>query len=243
MMNTIRIGALAMLATVTLCAGSPAQADTVFQTAVAVSDGSGDYPVYGDGTNQNSNFVGVSFAVAEATTTLEVGANIDAFGKISGGSSGDGGNGLVFAEVVSLSSLSSVPSVPGSSGNSIVAWLQANDLGHALLNVPSIAGDASTIIHFGSALSAGNSYAVIFGSGLYGATGGINLTSGNATIGEPNLFNTVGGDTFSPYGYDTGIRIYATSPVPLPAALPLLVSGISLVLGRSRRGRRDAPVI
>jgi hypothetical protein len=232
----IRAGAIAALASAALFTGAPANASYVLQTATAVSGGSGDYPVYGDGTNANSNFVGASFAVTGSPiTALQVGANIDAFGTVSGGSAGNGGNGQIFAEVVSLSSASSLPAVPGSPGSSISTWLQANDLGHAVLTVPATAGDTSTVINFGSGLLSGY-YALIFGSGLYGTTGGINLTSGNATVGTPNIFSSTFGDTFASYGYDTGIRMFA-SPVPLPAALPLLASGLVSCLGLLRRRR------
>ncbi len=223
MLKMIRASATAALASTALFAGAPAFAGYILQTATAVPGGSGAYPVYGDGTDAGSGFIGASFAVTGSpVTALQVGANVDAFGS-----------GQVFAEIVSVSSLSSLPAVTG--GN-LVSWLQSNNLGDALLTAPTAAGDASTVINFATALASGN-YAVIFGSGLYGATGGINLTSGNTTIGTPNIFTSLGGSSFQSYGYDSQIRIFA-APVPLPAGLPLLGSGLVAGLGLLRRGRQ-----
>jgi hypothetical protein len=229
MINMIRAGALVALAFAALLAGAPASADYVLQTATAVPGGSGDYPIYtdasignGDGTDGGSNFIGATFSLTGSpVSALQVGANVDAYGT-----------GQVFAEVVSVASLSSLPNVTG--GN-LIAWLQSNNLGEASLSAPAAAGDASTVINFSTALTSG-SYALIFGSGLYGTTGEINLTSGNSTIGSPNIFNSLGGDSFQSYGYDTGIRIFA-SPVPLPAALPLMASGLLAGVGFLRRRR------
>ena len=232
----IRTGALTALAATAMLAGVPAHASVLLDTAFAVPGGSGDYPVYGDGTNGNSNFIGAAFQVTTPESALSVTANIDAYGATSGGATGDGGNQQAFAEIVSLSSLSSLPAVPGTPGSSISSWLVANDLGHSVFTVPSVAGDVSTVLNFSSALGAGN-YAVIFGSGLYGATGGINLTSGNTTNGTPNIFSSATYDSFASVGPDSGIRIAVASPVPLPAGLPLLLSGLG---GLGLVGRRAA---
>jgi hypothetical protein len=235
--KSIRAGALAAFAGAVLAFGAPAHAGSVLETATAVPGGSGDYPVYGDGINADSNYVGATFALtASGVSVLQVGANLDAYGTVSGGVTGDGGNDEVFAEIVSVASLASLPAVPGTPGTSISDWLQANDLGHAILTVPATAGDASTLINFSNALAPGN-YALIIGSGLYGATGGVNLTSGNATLGSPNVFASTTGDTFAAYTYDTGIRLFAATPVPLPAGLPLLGSGLATLVGLFRRRR------
>ena len=45
------------------------------------------------------------------------------------------------------------------------------------------------------------------------------------------------GDAFQSYGYDTQIRLFAETPVPLPATLPMLAGGL-LGLGRLLRRRR-----
>jgi hypothetical protein len=239
MINTIRAGALATAASIALFVGAPANAAYVLETATAGPGDGGVTSIYGDGTNGNSNFIGASFTLSGApVTALQVGANIDQFGTISGGATGDGGNQQIFAEIVSLSSLSSLPAVPGTPGSSISAWLQTNDLGHAILTVPATAGDASTVINFGGGLGAGT-YALILGSGLYGTTGGIELTTGNSTIGSPNVFASTFGDSFANYGYDSGVRIFA-APVPLPAGLPLLASGLASGLAFLRRRRRIA---
>jgi hypothetical protein len=229
MINMIRAGAIVALASAGLFAVFPASAAYVLQTATAVPGGSGDYPIYtdatigtGDGTDGGSNFIGATFGVTGSpVSALQVGANVDGYGS-----------GQVFAEVVSVASLSSVPTV---TGGSLIAWLQSNNLGEASLSAPAAAGDASTVINFSTALSSGN-YALILGSGLYGTIGGVNLTSGNSTIGTPNIFTSLGGDSFQSYGYDTGIRIFA-APVPLPAALPLMASGLFAGAGFLRRRR------
>jgi hypothetical protein len=229
MINMIRAGAIAALASTVLLVAAPASADYVLRTATAVPGGSGDYPIYtdaaignGDGTDGGSTFIGATFSLTGSpVSALQVGANVDAYGS-----------GQVFAEVVSVASLSSLPNVTGSN---LIAWLQSNNLGEASLSAPAAAGDASTVINFSTALASGN-YALIFGSGLYGTTGEINLTSGNSTIGTPNIFTSLEGDSFQSYGSDTGIRIFA-APVPLPAALPLMASGLFAGMGFLRRRR------
>jgi hypothetical protein len=234
MINKIRATALAALALTALAVAAPASAAYVLQTATAGSGGSGSYPIYtdaavgnGDGTDGGSTFIGAGFTLGGSVSSLQVGANVDALGS-----------GSVFAEIVALPSAGSLP--PATGGN-LVAWLQTHSLGEATLTAPASAGDASTVINFSSALAAGD-YAVIFGSGLYGTTGGINLTDGNATIPSPNIFTSLGGDSFQSYGYDSQIRIFAaTVPVPLPAGLPLLVSGLLAGVGGFLRGRRPAP--
>jgi len=230
MFNMTRAGAVAALASTALLAGTPAFADLILETATAGIGGNGAYPVYtdaltgtGDGTDAGSNFIGAAFATGSPITALQVGANVDAFGS-----------GSVFAEIVPLASLASLPDVAGS----LISWLQSNNSGDALLTAPATAGDASTVINFATALSPG-SYAVVFGSGLYGATGEINLTDGNNPTGSHNIFSSTGGDSFQPIGAQD-IRIFA-SPVPLPAGLPLLGSALVACLAFLRR-RGGAPI-
>jgi len=224
MVKMIRASATAVLAATALLGGTPAFASYILETATAGSGGSGNYQVVNDPVN-GTNFIGASFEVSDSgVTSLRVGANVDAFGS-----------GQVFAEIVPLASLSSVPNVTGST---ITSWLQSNNVGDSLLTAPGTAGDASTVINFASALTPG-SYAVIFGSGLYGANGEINLTDGNTTVGSPNLFTNLYGDSFQSYGYDTQMRVFV-APVPLPAALPLLGSGLLAGFGFLRRRRSAA---
>ncbi len=226
MKKSFRVSALAAFAAV-MFAGAPAfAADYLFQTATpGPSDSFGVYPVSGDGTDLGSTYFGTTFNVAGGSiTSLLVGANVDGFGS-----------GSVFAELVPVASLSSLPNT----GASVTAWLQdpANNKGTVLITAPSGPNnaDATGVISFSSALAAGN-YALIFGSGLYGATGEVNLTEGNTTVGSPNIFSALAGDSFASYGYDTGIRMFAV-PVPLPAALPLLGSGLAAGLAFLRRRR------
>lgn len=236
MNKTFRVGALAAIAATVMFVGAPAFATSyLFETATpGGAASSGAYPVFGDGTDIGSSYWGTTFAVTgNSISSLLVGANVDDSGA---------GTGSIFAEIVPVASLSSVPNAtaPG-----ITTWLQSNSLGSVLIAAPSGPGnsDATGVINFSTALAAGN-YALIFGSGLYGATGNVSLTDGNTTNGTPNIFSALAsnpGDTFTPPGYDTGIRMFA-APVPLPAALPLLGSGLAAGLAFVRRRRRPIQV-
>ena len=215
----------------------------MLQTATAGTLGSsGSYVATGDGTDAGSSFIGTTFTLNSSTNTLQVGGNFDT-----------NGIGSAFAEVVSLSSLtaSGLLNGTGTVNNAVVNYLQGNNLGSSVFNAPTSAGDASTVINFGTSLAAGN-YALIFGSGLFGATGGsafgapyngsvtfTDTANGNVAIGSPTIFNSLGNDNFTTYGFETDIRIFAATPVPLPAALPLMLSGIAGfgIFRRSRRSR------
>jgi hypothetical protein len=202
----------AVLAAMTVAA--PAFAGVNYQTAIAGSSPFGGYTVSsdsvtgnGDGTDAGSSFIGAAFTVTGAPlTTLQVGANFDQFGS-----------GQIFVAIVPLTTFTSMPVVFSSN---IITSIQSSALGHGLLTAPATAGDAS--IQINAALPDGD-YAVIFGSGLYGATGSANLTDGNIPVGSPNIFASFFSDSFSSFGYSTNIRIFE---VPEPASLTLLGLGV-----------------
>ncbi len=176
---------------------APVSAETYLQTATAGNPSTGSYSIYGDGTNAGSNFIGATFALSNTATIADVGATFDGY------ASGD----PIFAAIVSVPSLAGVPAFAPSA-------LAGNALAETTFT-PS-AGDVSVALPV--TLAAGT-YAVVFGSGLFGATGTVGLADGNTTIGTPNIFASLTDSSFSSYGYDTGIRIYVDAPEPTTLAL------------------------
>ena len=87
-----------------------------------------------------------------------------------------------------------------------------------------------------AALTAGN-YSVVFGSGLYGATGTSGLVSGQNVEGNPAIVSYAGSLTGPATAFsDNSLRVtMVTAPVPEPGALVLCATGIAFLFIASRR--------
>jgi hypothetical protein len=98
-----------------------------------------------------------------------------------------------------------------------------------------LGGDQSVTL---SAALAAGSYTVVFGSGLFGATGSSGLVASQSPIGTPS-FVQYGGVLANAQAFtDDTLRVtMVTSPVPEPA--PVLLAGIG-VLFLAVAGRRRA---
>jgi hypothetical protein len=227
--NKLRASALTAVAAVALGAGSPAFADYVLQTATAGTSSDGSYFAVGDGIDADSTYLGATFSISNPVTSLQVGGNVDAFST-----------GTAFAEIVPVTS-GTLPNVTGSGPTALASWLtdKNNNKGSSVFLAPTTAGDFSTTITFSTPLTTGT-YALVFGSGLYNTFGTVEFTGQNNTVGSPTVFSSLQDSNFTDVSStNSDIRLFATTaPVPVPAALPLLISGIAGGLGFLRRRRR-----
>src|ERR1700722_19022365 len=175
--KTIRNGLpLALvLATIAL----PARADVVlFQTAnpdpnALAFDNTivlqGDGTTAGNGVTGGSLFVGASFTVTAPTTLTSIGASF-------GDTALTAGSGSIFGAIVSVDPITGLPTQP-------VENLTSVALADAVFT-PTADGDTTAAL---SVTLAPGTYGLVFGSGLFGATGVADLLSGNDTVGTPAI--------------------------------------------------------
>lgn len=215
MNKTFRIGAIGALVALALGGGAPAFADTlVYESAGFVPNGEvGDYPIYPfSSANGGPGYVATTFTLGQQTNVTGVGGVFTQF-PVTGGS--------IFADIIAA---------PANQTDVTATSLVSQSLGHVVFTAPTDGSDAKESLNV---LLGPGTYELVFGSGLFGATGDSGLASGMQ--GTANFFNTAdGGQTWNAQSDSLRMTVYA-SPVPLPAGLPLLISGVAALGGLLRR--------
>jgi hypothetical protein len=195
-----------------LVAAIPASAKLVLETATYTGDDTGEYFV------QDGRFIGAAFTLGATEQITNVGAQFGGFPS-----------GTIFAAIVPLASQTSLPSFTPSD-------IAANAIADVVFSVPqATAIDYS--VPLSVTLSAG-SYAVIFGSGVFGAEGWAGLGQLNDVVGSPNWVGTLFDNSWSADSYD-GVRITLTA-APEPSTWAMLIIGLAGLGGAQRLcfGRR-----
>jgi len=164
---------------------------------------------YGDYSIDGSTFLATSFTLTQAEQISEIDGHFTQFG--------DGNS--IFAAISSAASLSSWSS-------SVVSQT---------VFTPNTDG-TDTNATWSTLLSPGTYYLVL-GSGLYGSTGQSGLATGQDVVGNPSFFQSFdGGATWSAQAQNDMRVALQGAPVPVPASLPLLASGLAALglFGRRR---------
>ena len=170
-------------------------------------------------------FVGIRFPVIAPTEITQIGGHL--FGA--------GADETIFGAIVRLSSASDLPDSADLSTNDV--------LKAAVFHLSQPSRDFTAPL---SLTVEPGWYAIVFGSGLFGATGSgafgtrnplngpINGFVQSGGILHPASYGTLGGDFGDPRVFVDGVPL---TPVPEPGTLLLLGSGAAAVLGRRLRGR------
>ncbi|MBT3534832.1 MAG: hypothetical protein HN478_13195 [Rhodospirillaceae bacterium] len=199
---------------------SAARAALIYESATGDFDA-----VVGGGTGVNANqYIGAAFSLNQQST-------IDAIGGHFGTFSGAGGS--LFGALVALNS-SGFPSSTGLSFDTVIA---------STVFTPTLGSDFLTPLS--TVLNAGT-YGVVFGSNMFGAAGSHTLTllqtptitsTGTVFISNTSSFISWGNlSAPSPNRLRLLVSAESAVPLPLPAALPLFLSGL-VGLGLVLRGR------
>jgi hypothetical protein len=225
--KTIRYGFLlgtGLVLALTAVAQS-ARADVVlFQTATVDPNAltfdntivlQGDGTTAGNGVTGGSLFIGADFSVTAPTQITSIGASF-------GDTALTSGTGSIFGAIVSVDPVTGLPTQP-------VESLASITLGDVVFT-PSADGDATAALSL--TLQPGT-YGLVFGSGLFGATGVADLLAGNDTVGTPSIFENDFA-AFSQDPSDTDVRLFVNA-VPEPASLAILSSAGALIAGFRRR--------
>jgi hypothetical protein len=206
---------VALMMAMPVCA---AEAGTIVETATAEAGDPGDYII----SNTNRVF-GATFTVASATELTSVG-----FGY------GRYGGGTIFAAIVPVDPITGFPLADYDN-------LAATALVSTLINVPAVFDAALTgdVLAPLSYQLAPGTYAVVFGSGQFGATGVGPFTESDA-IGDPQLFQSFFGSAWEDFGSDDIRLLLNGDPVPEPMTIALMLAGL-LGVAFLARGRSASP--
>jgi hypothetical protein len=219
-MKSIHIVAAVIAANLAIVATAvPASAKLVLETATYTGVDTGET------IPQDGRFVGAAFTLGAAEQITSVGAQFGGFPS-----------GTIFAAIVPLASQTSLPSFLASN-------IAANAIADVVFAVPQQPGGGpiDMSVPLNVTLSAG-SYAVVFGSGAFGADGFAGLGEQNDAVGSPNWISTLFDDTWSADSLD-GVRITVTAAdagaVPEPSTWAMVILGfVGLGAGQRLRSRR-----
>lgn len=195
---------------------APTKADTVFETGTFTGTDLGDYSIY------DGRYLGASFSVTQQTTITSIGAQFGAYSY-----------GTIFGAIVPLASLTSLPAGSPTDLASIA-------LGHTILSMPSQIQDVSGSL---SLTLAPGTYGIVFGSGLFGATGTAGIGQSNDDVGSADFFQYLAAASSDWSAADgEGVRLFVdgtVSAVPEPATWAMMLIGFSGVgfLGYRRRNQ------
>lgn len=188
--------------------GAPAGAVTIFESATLGATGQSG------GTSVNgSQFVGVRFQVTQPVNTGSIGAHLA--GAFDGAE--------IFGAIILLSGPSDVPDSADLSTPDV--------LGAAILSLPALSDEVTATLEL--SLAPGW-YALVLGSGLFGAGDSGSLPGGDSDIGSPPYFFKNGFDIWQEGGFSSR-RLFVVS-MPEPSTAALLAGGLAL-LGARRRLR------
>jgi hypothetical protein len=193
-----------------------ASAKLVLETATYTGNDAGEYIV------QDGRWIGAAFTLSSTQQITSVGGQ---FGGFPGG--------MIFAAMVPLASQTSLPNFTPSD-------IETYAIADVVFSVPQAVAIDYTV-PLSVTLPAG-SYAVIFGSGAFGASGFAGLGDLNDVVGTPNWANTFFDDAWDADSYD-GVRITLTA-APEPSTWAMLLvgfAGLAFVSNsRMRRSRATA---
>jgi hypothetical protein len=162
----------------------------------------------GDYYVDDSRFLGAVFSIGVGEQLSAIGGNFTQYS-----------DGSLFGAIVPLAPGAALP---GDVASTAVAHTVFTPNG----------GDQTVSI---SGLLAPGTYALIFGAGLFGATGSSGLVSGQTALGTPS-FVQVDGSGASAFTDDTLRFVVLATPVPEPATAALWAAG-ALLLGLASRRR------
>ncbi|THD57912.1 PEPxxWA-CTERM sorting domain-containing protein [Phenylobacterium sp.] len=195
-------------------AAGAANAGVIYQSATNSGADSGDYIL------SSNNLIGAEFSVTSSTVVTAIGAQF--------GNPFDPDPGTIFGAIVPVASLSDFPA--GSSAD-----LASISLADVVFSAPN-PGDLMVALSAPVTLAAG-SYAVIFGSGQFGATGFAALGDENNPVGSPVTIQSAFSPGWASLG-DPGVRIVVDG-VPEPASWGLMIAGFG-GMGALLRRRKTA---
>lgn len=211
-MSLIRLSAIVALSA--LAAAAPAFADPLYQSATYTGEDTGEYIL------SDNNIMGGIFTLTHLTQITDIGAQ---FGGFPGGQ--------IFGAILRVDPQTGMPI--GSSTD-----LASSALGHALFAVTGGTHDQSVALPL--TLDAGT-YAVVFGSGQFGADGFAGLGDSNDPVGDPSLIRSFFGPDWNSFD-DSGVRVFVNgTAVPEPASWALMLAGFGVV-GMGLRARRRTTI-
>jgi hypothetical protein len=213
-------------------------AGALFAFSALASSASADILYFQSATTTFTGLSADNFAGVETDSTFYSGVDFQVTSPIHvtqiGGlfASGLPSPGNIFGAIIPVASLSTAPNALTITNTAVA---------HTLLTLPATGGDVENISGSVSVNLAAGSYALVFGSGLYGATASAAATE---SVASGSVLTTTGGETTyalrtsdgTEFLQAAGARYFVDVPEPTSALLLFSLSTPTL-LGRRRRQR------